>query len=111
MADIFVSYTNKDREWADWIGHELDALGHAVHIDSWEVSGGQNIMAWMEERHHKADPRVVRGLGRISDEAILQSRGSRCFLRRGAGEGARSAATRRNFGSRINVEQQIAALK
>ena len=55
MADIFVSYTSSDREWAFWIGHELEALGHRVHIHEWEISGGGDIMAWMEDRHKSAD--------------------------------------------------------
>jgi hypothetical protein len=32
MADIFVSYTSSDRDWAFWIGHELDDLGHNPHL-------------------------------------------------------------------------------
>ena len=28
VADIFVSYTSKDRGWAFWIGKELKQLGH-----------------------------------------------------------------------------------
>jgi hypothetical protein len=55
LADIFVSYTSSDRHWAFWIGHELEALGHVPHIDEWEISGGGDIMAWMEERHQAAD--------------------------------------------------------
>ncbi len=50
MADIFVSYTSSDRDWAFWIGHELDDFGHSPHLHEWEVSGGANIMAWMEAR-------------------------------------------------------------
>jgi hypothetical protein len=30
VADIFVSYTSDDRNWAFWIGQELLKLGHAV---------------------------------------------------------------------------------
>ncbi len=55
MAEIFVSYTSSDRDWAYWIGHELEALGHTPHIHEWEISGGGDIAAWMEERHDKAD--------------------------------------------------------
>jgi hypothetical protein len=29
VADIFVSYTSSDRDWAFWIGQELEKLGHA----------------------------------------------------------------------------------
>jgi hypothetical protein len=55
VADIFVSYTSSDRDWAFWIGQELEKLGHAPHLHDWEVSGGGNIMAWMDERHDEAD--------------------------------------------------------
>jgi tetratricopeptide (TPR) repeat protein len=55
VADIFVSYTSSDQEWAFWIGQELEKLGHAAHLHDWEISGGGNIMAWMDERHDKAD--------------------------------------------------------
>src|SRR5262249_46842779 len=36
-------------------GYELEALGHVPHIHEWEISGGDDIMAWMEERHQAAD--------------------------------------------------------
>jgi hypothetical protein len=31
LADIFVSYTSSDRDWAFWIGKELQKLGHTPH--------------------------------------------------------------------------------
>jgi tetratricopeptide (TPR) repeat protein len=55
VAEIFVSYTSKDRDWAFWIGQELEKLGHVAHVDAWEISGGGDIAAWMVERHDKAD--------------------------------------------------------
>jgi len=55
LADIFISYTSADRDWAFWIGHELKDLGHVAHIHEWELSGGADIMAWMETQHDKAD--------------------------------------------------------
>src|SRR5271165_5170269 len=55
MADIFVSYTSSDRDWAFWIGKELQKLGHTPHILEWEIQAGGNIAAWMEERYDKAD--------------------------------------------------------
>jgi hypothetical protein len=38
VADIFVSYTSNDRNWAFWIGQELLKLGHAPRIHEWEIS-------------------------------------------------------------------------
>jgi hypothetical protein len=55
VADIFVSYTSQDRAWAEWIGQELEKLGHVAHIDAWEIGPGGDIAAWMVERHDKAD--------------------------------------------------------
>ncbi|MGA8171241.1 MAG: tetratricopeptide repeat protein [Methylocystis sp.] len=55
MADIFVSYTSSDRQWAEWIGHELIRLGHAPHLHDWELSAGGDIVAWMEKRHQEAN--------------------------------------------------------
>ena len=55
MADIFVSYTSSDRDWAFWIGQELEKLGHVAHVHEWEISAGGNVPQWMEERHQNAD--------------------------------------------------------
>src|SRR5580704_6367728 len=55
MADIFISYTSSDREWAFWIAKELAALGHSPHIHEWEIGSGDDIYAWMEQRHDAAD--------------------------------------------------------
>jgi hypothetical protein len=55
VADIFISYTSSDREWAFWIAKELEALGHTPHVHEWEVKGGGDIPAWMERRQQEAD--------------------------------------------------------
>ena len=55
MADFFVSYTSSDRDWAFWIGKELEKLGHTSHVHEWEIPAGGNIAAWMQTRHDKAD--------------------------------------------------------
>jgi len=48
MAEIFVSYTSSDRDWAFWIAKELEAVGHTPHVHEWEIKGGDDIYAWME---------------------------------------------------------------
>jgi len=55
VADIFVSYTSNDRDWAFWIGQELARLQHQPRIHEWEIQAGGDIPAWMEERLQKAD--------------------------------------------------------
>jgi tetratricopeptide (TPR) repeat protein len=55
MADIFVSYTSGDREWAFWIGQELEKLDYVPRIHEWEISGGDDIPRWMEESLEAAE--------------------------------------------------------
>jgi hypothetical protein len=55
MADIFISYTSSDRDWAFRIAKELGALGHAPHVHEWEIKSGDDIYACMQERHDAAD--------------------------------------------------------
>jgi hypothetical protein len=55
MADIFISYTSSDRDWAMWIAAELKALGDTPHVHEWEIGAGDDIYAWMEARHDAAD--------------------------------------------------------
>jgi tetratricopeptide (TPR) repeat protein len=55
VADIFVSYTSADRDWAFWIGQELLKLGHAARIHEWEIKGGEDVYGWMQQRIDSAD--------------------------------------------------------
>ena len=55
MADIFVSFTSSDRDWAFWIAKELEKLGHVPHVHEWEIAKGGDIYGWMEQRHDAAD--------------------------------------------------------
>jgi hypothetical protein len=48
VADIFISYTSTDRDWAFWIAKELEALGHTPHIHEFEVNAGDDIYKWMD---------------------------------------------------------------
>ena len=55
MADIFVSYTSSDRDWAFWIGQELQRLKHHPRVHEWEIPAGGDVPKWMEERLQAAD--------------------------------------------------------
>ena len=55
MADIFVSFTKSDKQWAHWIAQELTALHHEPHVYDWEIGPGEDVVGWMEKRHEQAD--------------------------------------------------------
>ena len=69
VADIFVSYSSSDRDWAHWTACELAGLGHVLYVHEWKVKGGDNACAWMERRHDAAD----RVLCVVSDENLKAS--------------------------------------
>ena len=41
-ADFFVSYTQADRAWAEWIGWVLEEDGHRVVVQAWDFGPGTN---------------------------------------------------------------------
>ena len=34
--DLFVSYRSNDRQWAEWIGWQLEVSGVSVYLDRWD---------------------------------------------------------------------------
>ncbi|HEX8866956.1 MAG TPA: FxSxx-COOH system tetratricopeptide repeat protein, partial [Lentzea sp.] len=46
--DFFVSYTGVDKTWAEWIAWELEAQGHRVLIQAWDMVPGTD---WFERMH------------------------------------------------------------
>jgi TIR domain len=55
VADIFISYIPDDRQWAFWIGRELEKMGHVPRVHEWELASDDDTAQWMEQRHGEAD--------------------------------------------------------
>jgi TIR domain len=45
--DFFISYTNSDRGWAEWIAWQLDEAGYAVTLQAWDFHAGSNFAGWL----------------------------------------------------------------
>jgi len=67
-VDFFVSYTSADRPWAEWIAWELEAAGHRVIVQAWDMQPGQNFVVQV---HHAA--RAARRTVAILSPAFLAS--------------------------------------
>ncbi len=52
---FFISFNANDRGKAEWIAWVLREAGHEVAIHTWELSAGDNIPLWMNERLAWAD--------------------------------------------------------
>ena len=57
--DFFVSYTQDDRQWAEWIAWELEEARHRVLIQAWDIVPGSNWVATMQEGVRKAERTIA----------------------------------------------------
>ncbi|MEU5694695.1 toll/interleukin-1 receptor domain-containing protein [Actinosynnema sp. NPDC020468] len=67
-ADFFVSYTGEDQSWADWVAWRLEADGHTVLIQAWDMLPGRNWVHRMATGVREAERVVV-----LLSEAYLAS--------------------------------------
>jgi len=49
LKDFFISYTGKDKEWAVWIGQQLEDAGYSVILQDWDFGSGQNFVRNMDK--------------------------------------------------------------
>ncbi|MEU6151648.1 FxSxx-COOH system tetratricopeptide repeat protein [Actinosynnema sp. NPDC047251] len=57
--DFFVSYTDVDRAWAEWIAWELERSGHRVLVQAWDMVPGANWVDRMDEGVREAERTVA----------------------------------------------------
>src|SRR5215467_351129 len=52
-ADFFISYSQADRAWAEWIAWQLEDSGYTTVLQAWDFGPGSNFLLEMD--------RAVRG--------------------------------------------------
>ena len=57
--DFFVSYTEIDRQWAEWIGWQLEAAGYQVLLQAWDFGPGSNFVLGMDKALRDAERIIV----------------------------------------------------
>ena len=73
MWGFFVSYTQADRAWAEWIAWVLEEDGFRVLVQAWDFVPGRN---WVEAMRSAA-PNASRTVAVLSDE-YLESASASC---------------------------------
>src|SRR5205807_4794642 len=53
--DFFISYTGKDRAWAEWIAKQLEEAGYQTIIQAWDFRPGSNFVAAMDDAAKSAE--------------------------------------------------------
>ncbi len=59
LPAIFISYTQVDRAWAEWIAWQLEETGYDVRLQAWHSAPGSNWAAWMHRMANEADHTLV----------------------------------------------------
>jgi hypothetical protein len=52
---FFISYTQADRQWAEWIAWQLEETGYTIIIQAWDFYPVFNFIQKMHEAIKKAD--------------------------------------------------------
>jgi hypothetical protein len=55
MKDFFISYTQADRDWAEWIAWQLEGAGYSTVIQAWDFRPGQNFVSAMHRAAQEAE--------------------------------------------------------
>lgn len=59
LRDFFISYTPKDRSWAEWIGWELESAGYRVVLQQWDFRPGANFVLEMNNAAISAERTIA----------------------------------------------------
>ena len=54
-VDFFVSYTQADRVWAEWIGWQLQQAGYTVTLQAWDFLPGTDWVHEMDTAVQRAE--------------------------------------------------------
>jgi hypothetical protein len=57
--DFFISYTNADLTWADWIAWQLEQAGSSVMLQAWDFQAGGNFVANMDRATRIAERTIA----------------------------------------------------
>ncbi|HEU5378618.1 MAG TPA: tetratricopeptide repeat protein [Ktedonobacteraceae bacterium] len=57
--DFFISYTNADRAWAEWIAWYLEQAGYATIIQAWDFHAGKNFVQEMDQATRRAERTIA----------------------------------------------------
>ena len=49
LKDFFISYTQRDRSWAEWVAWHLEVAGYSTIIQAWNFRPGSNFILEMDK--------------------------------------------------------------
>lgn len=58
-VDFFVSYTQADRAWAEWIAWQLTEAGYTLLVQAWDFTPGSNFVHEMQRAAMRAERTIA----------------------------------------------------
>ncbi|MCH7495792.1 MAG: toll/interleukin-1 receptor domain-containing protein, partial [Candidatus Marinimicrobia bacterium] len=59
MKDFFISYTQADKSWAEWVAWQLEEEGYTVIIQAWDFHAGSNFILAMDRAAQEAKTTIA----------------------------------------------------
>jgi tetratricopeptide (TPR) repeat protein len=59
MRYFFISYNKADRQWAEWIGWQLEEQGFTVFLQHWDFRPGSNFVLEMQKAAQEAERTIA----------------------------------------------------
>jgi hypothetical protein len=59
MEKFFVSYTQTDRRWAEWIAVQLEDAGYETFVQAWDIRPGADFMLAMDMASAESDRTIA----------------------------------------------------
>lgn len=59
MIDFFISYTQADQAWAEWIAGVLEAAGYVTRLQAWDFRPGVNFVGELHRTVDEAERTLV----------------------------------------------------
>jgi len=57
--DFFISYTKADKDWAQWIAHQLEKAGYTTIIQAWDFRPGSNFILEIDKATKQAQRTIA----------------------------------------------------
>lgn len=57
--DFFISYTQADRDWAEWIAATLEESGYSTVLQAWDFAPGSNFVVEMQQASARAQRTIA----------------------------------------------------
>jgi hypothetical protein len=83
---IYVSYTQSDRDWAEWIAGVIEGAGYQTIIQAWDFRPGENFVLRMQQARAELNLTIAVMSDAYLNSGFTQGEWASCFRQDPAGK-------------------------